>query len=68
MSKKNAEDFLIAGGENEDIRTRYDAVKSMEEFVALANEEGYVFNATDLKTVLEESGDSFDSLGPPRNE
>ncbi|WP_136809512.1 Nif11-like leader peptide family natural product precursor [Desulfosediminicola flagellatus] len=65
MSKKNVEELLIAGGENEAIRNKYDAVKSMDEFVVQAGEDGYQFSTTDLEDVLRESGDSFESFGNP---
>lgn len=65
MSKKNVEELLIAGGENEAIRNTYDAVKTMDEFVAKAAEDGYQFSTADLEEVLRESGDSFESFGNP---
>lgn len=65
MSKKNVENLLIAGGADEQIRTRYDALRTKEEFVALAVAEGYVFSVQDLDDVLRESGDAFDSFGNP---
>ncbi len=65
MSKKKVEELLIAGGENEKIRSKYDAIKSMDDFVALAGEEGYEFSSEDLQDVLRESGDSFESFGNP---
>lgn len=65
MSKKNVENLLIAGGENEEIRGKYDAIKTMDDFVSLAAEEGYEFSAEDLQEVLRESGDSFESFGNP---
>lgn len=65
MSKKNVEELLIAGGSNEEIRKRYDAFKSMDDFVNQAEKDGYVFSADDLEEVLRESGDSFESFGNP---
>lgn len=65
MSKKNVETFLITGGENEQFRNRYDTVKAMDEFVALANSEGHEFNQEEFEAVLTESGDSFDLIGNP---
>jgi predicted ribosomally synthesized peptide with nif11-like leader len=65
MSKKNVEELLIAGGTDESIRGKYDALKSKEEFVALAQTEGYVFSVQDLEDVLRESGDAFESFGNP---
>lgn len=65
MSKKNVETFLIAGGADEGLRRRYDAIKSMDAFVAAANGDGHDFSVDDLQTVLRESGDSFESFGNP---
>ncbi len=65
MSKKKVEEFLIAGGENHELRARYDAVKTKEEFVALANSDDYHFTVEEFNDVLRESGDSFDLIGNP---
>ncbi len=65
MSKKNVEALLIAGGADAKIRTKYDALKTKEEFIALAQADGYVFSLQDLEDVLRESGDSFESFGNP---
>lgn len=65
MSKKNVEELLIAGGSNESIRGKYDALKTMEDFVAMAGTDGYEFSAAELEDVLRESGDSFESFGNP---
>lgn len=65
MSKKNVEELLIAGGADENLRGKYDQLKTKEEFVALAETDGYVFTVQDLNDVLRESGDSFESFGNP---
>lgn len=65
MAKKNVEELLIAGGENESIRKKYDVLKTMDEFVVLAGEDGYAFTVEELEDVLRESGDSFESFGNP---
>lgn len=65
MSKKNVEELLIAGGASEKFRMRYDALKTKEEFIALALADGYAFSIQDLDDVLRESGDSFESFGNP---
>ncbi|THB74561.1 MAG: Nif11 family protein [Desulfobulbaceae bacterium] len=65
MSKKNVENLLIAGGENESFRSKYDSVKTKEAFIELAAEDGYEFSIEDLDLVLQESGDSFESFGNP---
>ena len=66
MSKKNVEEFLIAGGSDNDLRLKYDVVESKENFVNMANEEGYDFTLEEFMAVLNESGDSFESFGNPR--
>jgi len=65
MSKKKVEELLIAGGANEKLRMRYDALKTKEEFIALAQSDGYEFSIQDLEEVLRESGDTFESFGNP---
>ena len=65
MSKKNVEELLIAGGADENLRGKYDQLKTKKEFVALAEVDGYVFFVQDLNDVLRESGDSFESFGNP---
>lgn len=65
MAKKNVEALLIAGGEKEEVRTRYDLIKTKEEFVAAAVQEGYEFTLEEFNAVLNESGDSFDLIGNP---
>ena len=65
MTKKNVEELLIAGGENESIRMKYDALKTKEDFIAMAGQDGYEFNLAEFDAVLNESGDSFDLIGNP---
>ena len=65
MSKKNVEDLLIAGGENEAIRMKYDSLKTKEDFITMAVSEGYDFTLEEFDEVLKESGDSFDLIGNP---
>jgi len=65
MAKINVEALLIAGGENESLRMKYDAVKSKDDFVALAADDGYEFTLEEFDAVLNESGDSFDLIGNP---
>jgi len=65
MAKINVEALLIAGGENEGIRMKYDTVKTKEDFVAMAANEGYEFTLEEFDAVLNESGDSFDLIGNP---
>ena len=65
MAKKNAEELLIAGGEDHAVRAKYDAIKAKEDFVATANTDGYEFSIEEFDEVLRESGDSFDLIGNP---
>lgn len=65
MSKKNVEELLIAGGADENLRGKYDVLKTKEEFIALAKTDGFEFTVEDLDAVLRESGDSFESFGNP---
>ena len=65
MSKKNVEELLIAGGENEAIRMKYDVLKTKEEFIAMAATDGFNFTLEEFDEVLKESGDSFDLIGNP---
>ena len=43
----------------------YDVIKTKEDFVAKAVEEGYDFTIEEFDDVLRESGDSFDLIGNP---
>ena len=65
MSKKSVEDLLVAGGENEELRMRYDSIKTKEDFIELAAREGHDFTLNEFDAVLNESGDSFDLIGNP---
>lgn len=65
MAKKNAENLLIAGGKNESLRMKYDALKTKEDFIAMAAREGYEFTLEEFDAVLREAGDSFDLIGNP---
>jgi len=65
MSKKNVEELLIAGGADEKLRGKYDALKTKGEFVEMAKDDGFVFSVDDLDAVLRESGDAFESFGNP---
>ena len=66
MSKKEAERLFVDGGENKDLRLKYDFIETKEEFVATANSDGYDFTLDELNAALKESGDSFESFGNPR--
>ena len=65
MAKKDVENLLVAGGEDKHIRAKYDVPATMEEFVALATEDGYDFTVEELDAVLKESGDVFEKNGNP---
>lgn len=65
MAKAQVEELLIAGGTDQALRMKYDALKTMEDFIAMANGDGYEFSAEELEEVLRESGDSFESFGNP---
>ena len=65
MAKNNVEELLIAGGTNESLRYKYDALKTKEEFIAMAQEDGFLFTVQELDEVLRESGDAFESFGNP---
>lgn len=65
MSKKNVEELLIAGGADEELRNKYNVLKTKEEFVTMAKSDGFEFTIQDLDAVLRESGDAFESFGNP---
>ncbi|MBM9616103.1 Nif11-like leader peptide family natural product precursor [Desulfobulbus rhabdoformis] len=65
MSKDKVEELLIAGGSDEALRSKYDVLKTKDEFIALAQEDGYEFTIEELDAVLSESGDTFESFGNP---
>ncbi len=66
MSKKEVERLLIAGGENKEVRLKYNAIEAMSKFVETAVADGYDFTEEELTQVLRENGDSFESSGNPR--
>ena len=66
MSVKEAERLFIDGGINKEIRQKYNNPETREEFVAMANQDGYDFNVPELNEALRLSGDSFQSYGCPR--
>ncbi|WP_136798668.1 MULTISPECIES: Nif11-like leader peptide family natural product precursor [Desulfosediminicola] len=65
MAKAQVEELLIAGGTDSNLRMKYDALKTMDDFLAAAESDGYEFSADELEEVLRESGDSFESFGNP---
>jgi len=65
MAKKDVENLLIAGGEDKQVRAKYDVPGTMEEFVTMAAEDGYNFTVEELDAVLKESGDVFEKNGNP---
>ncbi|RKD90530.1 Nif11-like leader peptide family natural product precursor [Mangrovibacterium diazotrophicum] len=65
MSKKAVLDLLDKGADDRQFRVKYDNTFSEEKFVELAKEDGFEFTVEELKQVLRENGDSFDSYGNP---
>lgn len=65
MSKEDVEKLLIAGGEDKNIRAKYDVPATMEEFVTLAAEDGYDFTVEELDAMIKASGDVFEKNGNP---
>lgn len=67
MAKTEVERLLIAGGEDKVVRTKYNLIESMEDFVAAAVADGFDITDAELVSVLKEAGDSFESSGNPRS-
>lgn len=65
MSKESVEDLLVKGGSDKNFRIKYDNTFTEEKFVELAKEDGFDFTVEELKVVLKENGDLFDSYGNP---
>ncbi|WP_163707072.1 Nif11-like leader peptide family natural product precursor [Mangrovibacterium lignilyticum] len=65
MSKKAVLDLLDKGADDRQFRVKYDNTFSEEKFVELAKEDGFDFTVEELKEVLRENSDSFDSYGNP---
>ncbi|HYQ58705.1 MAG TPA: Nif11-like leader peptide family natural product precursor [Draconibacterium sp.] len=65
MSKEKVLELLDKGAEDRNFRIKYDNTFSMEKFVDLAQQDGFDFTVDELKEILRENGDSFDSYGNP---
>ncbi len=65
MSKKAVLDLLDKGADDRQFRVKYDNTFSEEKFADLAKEDGFDFTVEELKEVLRENGDSFESYGNP---
>ncbi len=65
MSKQSVEDLLVKGGADRAFRVKYDNTFSLEKFVELAVADGFDFTAEELKQVIKENGDQFESYGNP---
>lgn len=65
MSKKSVEELLVKGSRDKQFRIKYDNTFTMEKFVEFAILDGFDFTVEELKFVLKESGDIFDSNGNP---
>ncbi len=66
MSKKEVERFLIAGGEDQVLKLKFDELEPKSAFIAEANKDGFDFTEEEFDQVLRESGDSYESYGNPR--
>lgn len=53
MSLEQAERFLVAVAQNQDLRTHFIEVKTPEEFAQVAKSLGYDFTPNDLKIAVE---------------
>lgn len=65
MARDDVEKLLIAGGEDKNVRAKYDVPSTMTEFVELAAQDGYSFNEEELANIIKESGDVFEKNGNP---
>lgn len=65
MSKQSVEDLLVKGGSDKVFRIKYDNTFTEEKFAELAKEDGFDFTVEELKEVLKENGDLFESYGNP---
>ena len=65
MAKKDVENLLINGVEDEPFRQKYNLAKGKEEYMALAKDDGYDFTEEELDAVIRSAGDSFESFGNP---
>ncbi len=65
MSKENVQKLLDKGANDRKFRIKYDNCFSMEKFAAMAAEDGFDFTAEELKRVIRENGDNFESYGNP---
>ncbi len=65
MSKKIVVDLLSRGGDDKRFRIKYDNALSIDMFIELAKADGYDFTAEELKEVIRENGDTFESNGNP---
>lgn len=65
MSRDVVFDLLDKGAEDRQFRVKYDNCFTMEKFVKLAADDGFIFTEDDLKAALNENGDDFASFGNP---
>lgn len=66
MSKEDVVKLLEAGGADKELRIKYNQIETKEEFVRVANENGFDFTEAELDEVLKEEDFSFESYGNPR--
>ncbi len=67
MSKENVEKLLLAGGTDKNLRAKYNVIETMEQFVEIANADGYEFTQAELIEVLKDEELDFESSGNPRS-
>lgn len=65
MSKQVVEDFLSKGYKDRQFRVKYDNTFVIEDFVKMANADGFDFTVDELKQVISANGDIFESNGNP---
>jgi Nif11 domain len=65
MSKKSVEELLVKGSRDRQFRIKYDNTFTMDKFVEFAILDGFDFTVDELKAVLKEYGDIFESNGNP---
>jgi hypothetical protein len=65
MSKESVEELLLKGGSDRQFRVKYDNTFTMDKFVEFAMLDGFEFTVDELKAVLKQNGDIFDSNGNP---
>ena len=65
MGKKRSRTFIDCRRRKQRHQTEVQCIRTKDEFVSTANEEGYTFTIEELDAVLHESGDDFTTFGNP---